>query len=190
MESTAKKSKNLRRLIVVLSIIIPLLVAVLFGVKIEGIDLTFLPSIYAGINALTAVLLIVALILVKRRKLKLHERVMKICMVLSALFLLCYVAYHMTSNSTVYGDVSGDGILQDAERMALSSASRLIYFILLISHILLSVAVVPLVLYSFLYGLEGQFEKHKRLTRFTWPIWFYVAVTGVIVYFMISPYYN
>lgn len=189
MESTVKKSKNLRRLIVALSIIIPLLVAVLFGVKIEGVDLTFLPSIYAGINALTAVLLIVALVLVKQRKLKLHERVIKICMGLSVLFLLCYVAYHMTSDSTIYGDVSGDGILQEAERLGISSASRMIYFILLISHILLSVAVVPMVLYSFLFALEGQFDKHKRLTKFTWPIWFYVAVTGVIVYFMISPYY-
>jgi putative membrane protein len=190
MELTAKKSKNLRRLIVVLSIIIPLAVAALFGIHIKGIDLTFLPSIYAGINALTAVLLVVALVLVKKRKLKLHEQVIKVCMALSVLFLLCYVAYHMTSDSTVFGDTSGDGILQETEKLAISSASRLFYFLLLITHIILSVAVVPMVLYSFLFATEGNFVRHRKWTRITWPIWFYVAVSGVIVYFMISPYYH
>jgi putative membrane protein len=173
MELTAKKSKNLRRVIVALSIIIPLAVAALFGIKVEGVDLSFLPAIYAGINALTAVLLIAALVLVKQRKLKLHEQVIKVCMTLSVLFLLCYVAYHMTSDSTPYGGSFG-----------------YIYYPLLISHIILSVVVVPMVLYSFLFAMEGQFEKHKRWTKITWPVWFYVAVTGVIVYLMISPYYQ
>jgi putative membrane protein len=190
MELTVKRSKNLRRLIVVLSILIPVVVAVLFKVQIKGVDLTFLPPIYAGINALTAVLLVAALVLVKKRKLKQHENVIKICMALSVLFLLCYVAYHMTSESTMYGDTSGDHILQEVELLVVSSASRLFYFILLISHILLSVAVVPLVLYSFLFATEGRFEKHRKLTKITWPIWFYVAVSGVIVYCMISPYYQ
>jgi putative membrane protein len=189
MELTANKSKNLRRWIVILSVVIPLAVAALFGIKIEGIDLTFLPPIYAGINALTAVLLVAALILVKQRKLKLHENVIKICMTLSVLFLLCYVAYHMTSDSTVYGDTSHNGILEDAERVAVGSLARMIYFIILISHILLSVVVIPLVLYSFLFATEGNYEKHRKWTKITWPIWFYVAVSGVVVYFMISPYY-
>lgn len=190
MELTAKKSKSLRRWIVALSIAIPVAVAVLFGAPpIEGVDTSFLPPIYAGINALTAVLLVVALVLVKKRRLRLHENVIKICMALSVLFLLCYVAYHMTSPATMYGDVSGDHMLQESELAAVSS-SRLVYFILLITHILLSVVVIPLVLYSFLFATEGRFEKHRKWTKFTWPIWFYVAASGVIVYYMISPYYR
>lgn len=174
MESTVK-NKNIRKLITIISIVLPLAVAALFVIKIDGIDLSFLPKIYAGINALTAVLLILALIFVKQRKLKLHENVIKICMVLSILFLLCYVAYHMTSDSTKYGNPD--------------AAARLTYFLLLITHIILSVAVIPMVLFSYLHAWEGNFEKHKKLTKITWPIWFYVAVSGVIVYLMISPYY-
>lgn len=175
MESTVK-NKNIRKLITIISIVLPLAVAALFVIKIDGIDLSFLPKIYAGINALTAVLLILALVFVKQRKLKLHENVIKICMVLSILFLLCYVAYHMTSDSTKYGNPD--------------ATARLTYFLLLITHIILSVAVIPMVLFSYLHAWEGNFEKHKKLTKITWPIWFYVAVSGVIVYLMISPYYG
>ena len=175
MESTAK-NKNIRKIITIISIVLPLAVAALFVIKIDGIDLSFLPKIYAGINALTAVLLILALVFVKQRKLKLHENVIKICMVLSILFLLCYVAYHMTSDSTKYGNPD--------------ATARLTYFLLLITHIILSVAVIPMVLFSYLHAWEGNFEKHKKLTKITWPIWFYVAVSGVIVYLMISPYYG
>ncbi len=175
MESTVK-NKNIRKIITIISIVLPLAVAALFVIKIDGIDLSFLPKIYAGINALTAVLLILALVFVKQRKLKLHENVIKICMVLSILFLLCYVAYHMTSDSTKYGNPD--------------ATARLTYFLLLITHIVLSVAVIPMVLFSYLHAWEGNFEKHKKLTKITWPIWFYVAVSGVIVYLMISPYYG
>lgn len=173
MESTVKKSKNLRRLIVALSIIIPLVVAVLFEVKIKGVDLTFLPPVYAGINGLTALLLILALVFVKQKKYQLHERIIRICLFLSLMFLASYVAYHMTSDSAVYGGTLG-----------------WLYYPLLISHIILSVAVVPLVLFSFLLAVEGQFQKHRKWVKYTWPIWFYVAVSGVVVYFMISPFYS
>ena len=174
MESTAnRQNKTQRRLIVAASVAIPLVVAVLFGVKIEGIDLSMLPPIYAGINGLTALLLIVALAAVRQRKLRLHENVIKVCIFLSLIFLACYVTYHMTSDSTPYGGTLG-----------------FVYYPLLISHILLSVVIVPLVLYSYLFAWEGNFERHKKWTRFTWPIWFYVAVTGVVVYVMISPYYG
>lgn len=188
-ETSNPNSKKLRRLIVALSITIPLAVAALFGIKIEGADLSFLPPIYAGINAVTAILLVAALILVKRRQLKSHELVIKICMALSVLFLLCYIAYHITSDSTMYGDTSHDGELQAEELAGISSGGRLAYLILLLSHILLSVAVIPLVLFSYLFAWEGNFERHKKWTRYTWPIWFYVAITGVVVYVMISPYY-
>lgn len=190
MELSAKKSRNLRRWIVVLSVAIPVVVALLFGAPpVKGVDTSFLPPIYAGINALTAMLLVVALVLAKQRRLKLHEAVIKVCMALSVLFLACYVAYHMTSESTIFGDTNHNGMLEDAERVAVGSFSRMIYFVILISHILLSVVVIPLVLYSFLFATEGNYEKHRKWTKITWPIWFYVAASGVVVYFMISRYY-
>lgn len=189
MESSVKKNKRLRQLIVLLSIIIPLTVAALFGIRIEGVDLSFLPGIYASINGLTAFLLVVALILAKQKKFKLHENVIKFCMVLSVLFLLCYVAYHMTSDPTKYGDINGDGELSLTEQAATSAGMRFTYFILLISHIALSVVVIPMVLYAYLHALEGNFERHRKLVKYTWPVWFYVAVSGVVVYLMISPFY-
>lgn len=173
MESTAKKSKQLRTLILVLSIAIPVVVALLFKIKIKGFDLGFLPPIYAGINAVTAILLIVALVLVKQRKFKAHELAIKGAMLLSVLFLACYVAYHITSDSTPYGGSMG-----------------VIYYPLLISHIALSVVVIPFVLYTYLFAMEGNFEKHKKWTKITWPLWFYVAVSGVLVFIMIAPYYK
>lgn len=190
MELNVKKSKNLRKLIVVLSIVIPVAVAALFVIKIPGVDVSFLPPVYAGINGVTAVLLVAALILVKQRKLKAHENVIKICMGLSVLFLLLYITYHMCSDTTYYGDTNHDGKLQDAEKAARSAAVYGIYSFILLTHILLSIVVIPMVLYSYLYAWEGNFDKHKKWTKITWPVWFYVAVTGVVVYFMISPFYG
>lgn len=168
------KIKRAKTLIIIASVAIPVVVAVLFGVKIPGVDLSFLPPIYAGINGLTAFLLVGALIAIKNKNRKLHETFIKTCMVLSLLFLACYVAYHMTSDSTPYGG---------------ESVSKYIYYFILISHILLSVIIVPIVLFTYLFAWQGNFERHKKWTRFAWPMWFYVAVTGVIVYRMISPYY-
>ncbi|HPW62476.1 MAG TPA: DUF420 domain-containing protein [Cyclobacteriaceae bacterium] len=162
------------RLIIGLSVVLPLAVAVLFKVKIPGYDLSFLPPIYATINGLTAILLITAVVAIKNQKRKLHESLMKTCIGLSAAFLVMYVLYHMTSDSTVY---RGEGPM------------RIVYYFILISHIVLSVAVVPFVLFTFSRALSGNFERHKALAKFTFPIWLYVAVTGVLVYLMISPYY-
>ncbi|MFC7357969.1 DUF420 domain-containing protein [Jejudonia soesokkakensis] len=159
----------------VLSIIIPIAVAVLFTVRIPGVErLGFLPPIYASINGLTAILLVVALFQIKKGNIRTHERIMKTCIVLSALFLLMYVAYHMTSDSTSYG---GEGPL------------RYVYFFILISHILLSITVIPFVLITYVRAITGQFPQHKKIARITFPIWLYVAITGVLVYLMISPYY-
>lgn len=163
-----------RKLIIALSIILPLAVAVLFKVKLPGYDFCFLPPIYATINGITAVLLITAVVAIKNKKRKLHEALMKLCIGLSAAFLVMYVIYHMTSDSTSYG---GEGAL------------RVVYLVILISHIILSVIVVPFVLFTFSRALSGNFERHKALAKFTFPIWLYVAITGVIVYIMISPYY-
>ena len=167
------KVKNARKLIIVLSIVIPLAVAILFKVKIPGYNLSFLPPFYAGINGLTAILLIGALIAIKNKNVSLHQTLIQSSLFLSVLFLLCYVAYHITSDSTAYkGDLPG------------------VYFPLLISHIVLSVAVIPIVLFTYLFAWQGDFVKHKKWTKFAFPIWLYVAVTGVIVYFMISPFYT
>lgn len=175
--NTALKNKaqiaKFRKLIIAVSIVIPLAVAALFGIKVEGIDFSFLPPFYAGINGLTAVLLVSALIAIKNKNMNLHRRLIQVCLVLSLLFLLCYVAYHMTSDSTRY-----------------EGQFKFIYYTILISHIFLSIAVIPLVLFTYLFAWEGKFDKHKKWTRFAFPIWLYVAVTGVVVYLMISPFYK
>jgi len=168
-ESVAKK------LITIVSIAVPVVVAILFGVRLPNVEpLSFLPPIYASINGLTALLLVVALWSIKAKKITLHQNIMKTCIALSLSFLLMYVAYHMTSDSTPFG---GEGII------------RTVYFILLVSHILLSIIIIPLVLHTYLRAYLKDFQGHKKLARITFPIWFYVAVTGVVVYLMISPYY-
>jgi len=190
MESTQTTKPGLRKLIIALSIVIPVVVAILFKVKIEiDYDLHFLPSIYAGINGLTAILLVVALIAIKQKKISLHEGIIKVCMGLSVLFLLLYITYHMTSDPTKYGDLNGNGELDPYELTALSSTGKIAYFFILITHIVLSVAVIPMVLFSYLYAWEGKYDKHRKWTKITWPLWFYVAASGVVVYLMISPYY-
>jgi len=159
----------------ILSIAIPVVVAILFGIKIPNVEpLRFLPPIYASINGLTAILLIAAVLAIKNKNVKLHEMLMKTCIGLSVLFLAMYVAYHMTSESTSYG---GEGII------------RYVYFFILISHIILSIVIIPLVLITYVKALAKRFDKHKKIAKITFPIWLYVAVTGVIVYLMISPYY-
>ena len=175
MSTTLKSDQQIakfRKFIIAVSIVIPIAVAALFGIKLEGYDFSFLPPFYAGINGLTAILLIFALLAIKNKNIALHQRLIKFCLALSLLFLVCYVIYHMTSDSTPYG-----------------GSMKLIYYTILFSHILLSIAVIPLVLFTYLFAWEGKFDKHKKWTKFAFPIWLYVAVTGVVVYLMISPYY-
>lgn len=174
MSEITQEETKYKKLILIASIVLPLAVAALFGIKIDGIDLSFLPPVYASINGLTAIVLIGALAAVKQKKYELHEKLIKTCMGLSIAFLLMYVAYHITSESTQYG---GEGTI------------KYIYFFILITHILLSVIIIPLVLYAFMFGFLKQLDKHKRIVRFAFPLWLYVAISGVIVYIMISPYY-
>jgi putative membrane protein len=175
MKGNSTNNKKYNRIIWGLSIIIPIAVAVLFRVRIPGIErMGFLPPIYATINALTAVILIISVIQIKKGNRKNHEFLMKTAILLSLLFLLLYIAYHMTSDSTKYG---GDGIL------------KYVYYFILITHIILSVTVIPFVLITYVRAITGEFKKHKRIARITFPLWLYVATTGVIVYVMISPYY-
>ena len=167
-------TKKYNKWIVILSIAIPLLVAILFGVKIDAKLPVFLPPIYASINALTSIVLIVAVWAIKNGKVKLHEKLIKTAIVFSALFLMLYVAYHMTSESTKFG---GDGSI------------KLVYFIILISHIILSIAVIPFVLITFVRAITNNIESHKKIAKYTFPLWLYVTVSGVVVYLMIAPYY-
>jgi len=173
------KEKQYKKIITILSIAIPLAVAALFGINLRklGFDvepLRFLPPIYASINGLTAVLLVFAVIAIKKGNRKLHERLNVVAIACSVLFLVMYVAYHMTSDSTSFG---GEGVI------------KYVYYFILISHILLSVVIIPFVLITFMRARLGKFPEHKKIAKITFPLWLYVAVTGVIVYLMISPYY-
>lgn len=177
MENTTEKKYNVW--ITILSIAIPLVVALLFKVKLKdfGFDvapLSFLPPIYATINGITAVVLVAAVLAIKKGNRLLHERLMKTAIALSVAFLGMYVAYHMTADSTKFG---GEGTI------------KMIYYFILITHIVLSVVIIPLVLVTYVRALSQRFDAHKKLAKITFPIWLYVAVTGVIVYLMISPYY-
>ncbi|WP_445714833.1 DUF420 domain-containing protein [Flavobacterium sp.] len=177
MENNIETKYN--KLIIVLSVAIPAVVAVLFGINLRklGYDvqpLSMLPPIYASINGLTAVVLIAAVLAIKNGNRKLHENLMKVAIACSVAFLGMYVAYHMTSDSTKFG---GEGII------------KYVYYFILISHILLSIIIIPLVLTTYVKALSERFDKHIKIAKITFPIWLYVAVTGVIVYLMISPYY-
>jgi putative membrane protein len=178
MENNTLEQKY-NKWIVLLSIAIPVAVAVLFGVKLKnlGFDvkpLSFLPPIYATVNGITAVLLVTAVFAIKNGNRKRHELLMKMAIGCSVAFLVMYVAYHMTAENTKYG---GEGVL------------RYVYFFILLTHIVLSIAIIPLVLITYVRALASKFDKHKKIAKITFPIWLYVAVTGVIVYLMISPYY-
>jgi putative membrane protein len=185
--------KKFKGSIIAVSIIIPIAVAVLFSVKLKdfGINiepLNFLPPIYASINAATALLLIMGVLAIKNGNRKVHERIMTLAIACSVVFLVMYVAYHMSADSTKYGDINADGILDETE-LANAGWMRSVYFFILISHIILSIAIIPMVLFTYVRALAKRFDKHKKLAKITFPIWLYVAVTGVIVYLMISPYY-
>lgn len=175
MANRTTSSKKYNTWIWILSIAIPVAVAILFRVRIPNVaPLDFLPPIYATTNGVTAILLIIAVIFIKNGNRFLHEVFMKSALVLSALFLIMYVAYHMTSDPTPYG---GDGVL------------KYVYYFILISHIVLSISVIPFVLVTYVRAISEEFEKHKKIAKITFPLWLYVAVTGVIVYIMIYPYY-
>ena len=176
MEATFKKERKIKVWITILSIVIPVVVAILFGYKIPNAEpLSFLPPIYAGINGLTAILLVAAVVAIKKGSRKMHQNLMVGCIALSLAFLVMYVAYHMTSEPTPFG---GDGLVKYG------------YYVILISHILLSIAVIPLVLITYSKAYLKDFGAHRKWAKYTFPIWLYVAVTGVVVYLMISPYYN
>ncbi len=148
-----------------------------------------LPMLNAFLNGSCTILLIFSLIAIKKKNIALHKKINLTAFALSSLFLVSYVTAHYFIADTKYGDTNHNGIMDAAEQAAVASIKP-VYLIILLSHILLAVIVLPLVLLSFYYGLTDQRIKHKKLTRFSYPIWLYVTVTGVVVYLMISPYYN
>lgn len=192
MEDKAVDEKY-NKLIVAVSIIIPVAVAILFGVKLKdfGYDvepLSFLPPIYATTNGITAFLLVAAVIAIKNSKRRVHQILMTSAIALSVAFLVMYVAYHMTADSAVFGDVNHNGILEESEKDSIGSL-RIVYLLILVTHIILSIAIIPMVLITYVRAIAQKFDKHKKISRITFPIWLYVAVTGVVVFLMISPYY-
>jgi len=153
-----------------------------------GWSFSFLPAVHALLNALVAVALVVALAAVMKGKIRLHRAAMMTAMVLSILFLLCYVAYHFTNPETRYGDLNHDGVLS-AEEKAAVGGMRTVYLILLLSHIALAALSLPAILFTFIAAWTNRFQQHRRMAKWVFPVWLYVAVTGPICYFMLRPYY-
>jgi len=190
--SPAVKEKNLTLPIVIVSIAIPLAVGFLImvpQVKINpGFNTRSLPLFHAMLNSTTAILLLASLYFIKNKKIKAHKRANLTAVTLSTIFLISYIIYHASNPSVRYGDLNHDGVLSDAEKLQAGNL-RYVYYFILSSHILLSGIILPLVLFTLQKAFQEKFDKHKKIARITWPIWFYVAVSGVAVYFMINPYY-
>jgi putative membrane protein len=175
---TVEKNNKNERLVNALSIVIPIAVAFLIGIRTK-IDLgawtKILPHVIGFLNTTTTLTLIAGFIFIRNKNIEMHRRMMTLSFIQGAFFLVLYILYHVSNASTSYG---GEGI------------SRSIYYVLLVSHIVLSVGVVWFVLRAVYYALSGQIIKHKKIVKWTFPLWLYVSVTGVVVYLMISPYYK
>ncbi|GAB3335132.1 DUF420 domain-containing protein [Marivirga atlantica] len=195
MENTKQQldsKKSYKTLIWVLSIAIPAVVAVLLYLpqKLEiGSWVYLLPDLNAVLNSATALALLLGFYFIKQKNIKAHRLMMSTAFTMGSIFLVSYVLYHSSADSTVFGDINGDGILQDSEMESIGSWIRQLYVVILLSHILLAAVVVPFVLFAMYFALTNKIEKHKKVVKWTFPIWLYVSITGVIVYLMISPYY-
>lgn len=176
--SAAGNDKKFLILIAILSIAIPVVVAMLFFMPKEGsskVDVSFLPTLHAILNSLTSCALVIGYYNIRKGNIKVHRAAMATAFGLSSIFLVSYVTYHFLGERTIYG---GDGYL------------KLFYYFILLTHIVLAVVIVPLVLLSMYFALTEQFNRHRRISRWTFPIWLYVGITGVLVYLLISPYYS
>ena len=187
-----KNDKQAKLLIGIFSVVV--LVAVTFLSKFTlVVELPFDKHIFALVNALlnatVAILLVVALVAVKQQKYVAHKNIMLTALLLSVLFLVSYIAHHLFAGETKFGDTDHDGLVSIAE-LAVVGNTRAFYFILLATHIILAATSLPFILFTAYRGLTGEYADHKRKAKRMWPIWFYVAVTGPLVYMMIKPYYN
>lgn len=190
--SLTKNDKKARLLIYTVSIVVFAAVVFLSKYKLTadlGFDVHVFAKANAVINSIVALLLLAGLFTVKQKNYLLHKKIMMSAIILSVLFLLSYIAHHLLAGDTKYGDINHDGILSVDEK-ALAGNMRLVYYFILITHIPLAAIILPFILFTAYRALTGEYDKHKKLVRITWPVWFYVAVTGVAVYLMISPYYN
>ena len=190
--SLAKNDKKAKLLIYTVSFVVFAAVVFLSKYKLNvdlGFDVHVFAKINAIINSLVAVLLLAGLFTAKQKKHELHKKIMLTAISLSVLFLLSYIAHHLLAGDTRYGDINHDGIVSLDEK-TLAGNLRMVYYFILITHIPLAAIILPFILFTAYRALTGEYDKHKKLVRITWPVWFYVAVTGVVVYLMISPYYN
>lgn len=190
--SMVKNDSKARIVIWIVSVVVFIAVAFLSKYKLD-VDLGFDPHVFATanavINTLVAILLVTGLVAVKQQKYLLHKKIMLTAIVLSVLFLVSYIGHHLLAGETRFGDGNHDGIITDAEKLQVGGL-RTFYYVILITHIPLAAIILPFILFTAYRALTGDYVQHKKLTRITWPVWFYVAVTGVLVYYLISPYYT
>jgi putative membrane protein len=186
-----KNDRKASVLIIGFSLVVFVLITALSRIKLEvnlGFDLHLFAQANALINSIVSILLVAALIAVRRKKYIAHRNIMLTAMILSILFLASYVCHHLFTGETKFGDINHDNVVDEVEKAAVGS-SRTFYYIILGTHIPLAGIILPFILFAAYRAMTGQFEQHKKLAKITWPIWLYVAITGVIVYLMISPYY-
>ncbi|TAH18160.1 MAG: DUF420 domain-containing protein [Cytophagales bacterium] len=192
--NSGKNEKKIIWAIAIVSFLIPIVVAVLLylpeSLRPQGLAVSSFPHINAVLNTLTACCLLIGFVFIKNKNIKMHRATMMTAFIFSSIFLVLYVIYHFSPIASVkFGDINYDKVVDESELLEVGFV-RYIYLTILLTHILLAGIVVPLVLFAFYFALSNQIEKHKKMVKWTYPIWLYVAVTGVIVYLMISPYYQ
>lgn len=192
LKPVLKKNDRIANILIIsVSLIVFLAVTALAKIKVDiqvPFDVHIFALINASINSLVAVLLLAALWVVRKKSYELHKKLMLVAIVLSIFFLLSYIAHHLLTDATKFGDLNHDNIISDEEKVQAGNW-RIFYYILLLTHIPLAGIILPFILFTAYRALTGEYTRHKKLARFTWPIWFYVAVSGVVVYLMIQPYY-
>lgn len=190
--SIKRNDRKAKIFIYAISLIVFAAVVVLSRVKLDvdpGFDVHVFALTNAVINSMVSVLLIAGLIAVKKKKYRLHKQIMLTAITLSVLFLISYIGHHLLAGETKFGDINHDGILSADEKIQ-AGGLRLVYYIILLTHIPLAAIILPFILFTSYRALTAQYDVHKKLVRITWPVWFYVALSGVAVYLLISPYYS
>lgn len=193
LEASFKRNdKKAYWVIGIFSVVVFGVISVLSKFKLDvqpSFDIHLFAKINAVINTMVAVLLVAALFAVKVKNFELHKKIMLLAMVLSVFFLLSYIAHHLLAGEALFGDVNHDGIVSLQEKLDVGS-TRTVYLILLVTHIILAGLIMPVILLTAYRALTAQYQSHKKLAKYTWPLWLYVAISGPIIYLMISPYYQ
>ncbi|KAA3636197.1 MAG: DUF420 domain-containing protein [Bacteroidetes bacterium] len=192
MEENLQLAAKLKKWAWAISALVIALVVMMREVKIplpEGVDLGFLPPFHASVNAITALVLIAAFWFIRKKNIEMHRKLIYLAIGLSVIFLLSYVSYHITMPETIFGDMNHDGVLSDEEKLAVGS-TRMVYLIILGTHILLAGIILPFILFTFIRAYTNQIAKHRKMARWVFPLWLYVAITGPVCYLMLLPYYG